>query len=107
MALAITTVGFVYLTHPLAPTPPFRVIIMQLGRPLFGTALCEARGAGGRLRIEGRVLDLEGRPIAGATVAIKRVPVTAPDGKLDTWIDETGRLGKQPCGAQSMGDSGA
>ena len=45
--------------------------------------------------VEGRILDLEGRPVAGATVAIKYVQ-SPPDGKLDAWIDEIKRLGKQP-----------
>jgi RNA polymerase sigma factor (sigma-70 family) len=47
--------------------------------------------------VEGRILDLEGRPIAGATVRVKYVQ-SPPNGKLDAWIDEVKRLGKQPFG---------
>ena len=52
---------------------------------------------GSVIRVEGRVIDLEGRPVNGATVAIKYVH-SPPDGNLDAWIDEVKRLGKQPFG---------
>src|SRR5262249_55399678 len=44
--------------------------------------------------VAGRVLDLEGKPIAGATVRVERVQ-SPPDGKLDAWIDEVKRQGKR------------
>jgi RNA polymerase sigma factor (sigma-70 family) len=58
--------------------------------------------------VEGRILDLEGRPIAGATVQVKYVQ-SPPDGKLDAWIDEVKRLAKQPFGLPivTMPDQGS
>ncbi len=47
--------------------------------------------------VEGRILDLEGRPVAGATVRVQLVQAPA-DRKLDAWIDEVKRMGKQPHG---------
>ncbi len=47
--------------------------------------------------VAGRILDLEGKPVAGATVRVKYVQ-SPPDGNLDAWIDEVKRLGKQPWG---------
>ncbi len=47
--------------------------------------------------VEGRILDLEGRPIAGASIQVKYVQ-SPPDGKFEAWIDEVKRLGKQPFG---------
>lgn len=47
--------------------------------------------------VEGRILDLEGRPVVGATVRVQVVQAPA-DRKLDAWIDEVKRLGKQPHG---------
>jgi RNA polymerase sigma factor (sigma-70 family) len=52
---------------------------------------------GAPIPVEGRVLDLEGRPVAGATVSVQHVQAP-PDGRLDAWIDEVKRLGKQPFG---------
>jgi RNA polymerase sigma factor (sigma-70 family) len=44
--------------------------------------------------VEGRVLDLEGRPVAGASVSM--TDFESPlDGKLDAWIDELKRLGQK------------
>ncbi len=51
----------------------------------------------GPTHVEGRILDLEGRPVAGAMVGVKYVQ-SPPDGKLDLWIDEVKRLAKQPFG---------
>ncbi|SIO36728.1 RNA polymerase sigma factor, sigma-70 family [Singulisphaera sp. GP187] len=48
-------------------------------------------------RVEGRILDLEGRPVAGATAKVKWV-YTPPDGKLDAWIDTIKRFSKKPYG---------
>ena len=55
--------------------------------------------------VEGRILDLEGRPVAGATVSVKYVQ-SPPDGKLDAWIDEVKRLARQPFGLGIMPDAG-
>jgi RNA polymerase sigma factor (sigma-70 family) len=81
VALGIATAGFVYLT------PGAKHLVRQ--------TLTAARAGVPTTSIEGRILDLEGRPVEGATVAIKRVQLP-PDGKLDAWIDEIKRLGKQP-----------
>ena len=56
---------------------------------------------GSVIRVEGRVIDLEGRPVNGATIAIKYVQ-SPPNGDLDAWIDEVKRLGKQPFGLGTM-----
>jgi RNA polymerase sigma factor (sigma-70 family) len=45
--------------------------------------------------VEGRILDLEGRPIAGATVRVEVVQAP-PAGKFDAFLDEVKRLGKRP-----------
>ena len=43
--------------------------------------------------VEGRILDLEGRPVAGATIIVSRVQL--PDGgNLDAWIDRARRMEK-------------
>jgi hypothetical protein len=47
--------------------------------------------------VEGRILDLEGRPIGGASIRVKSIQAP-PNGKLDAWIDEVKRVGKQPIG---------
>ncbi|WP_406698202.1 sigma-70 family RNA polymerase sigma factor [Singulisphaera sp. Ch08] len=47
--------------------------------------------------VVGRIVDLEGRPVAGAMVNVKWL-YTPPDGKLDAWIDTIKRLGKEPYG---------
>ncbi len=60
---------------------------------------------GRRCPVEGRILDLEGRPVAGATVSIQHVQ-SPPGGKLDAWIDEVKRLGKQPFGLPIMASPG-
>lgn len=57
----------------------------------------EVPDSGRTTRVEGRILDLEGRPVAGATVSVKYVQ-SPPEGKLDAWIDEVKRLGKQSFG---------
>jgi RNA polymerase sigma factor (sigma-70 family) len=45
--------------------------------------------------VEGRILDLEGRPVAGATVRVKFVQAP-PAGKFDAFLAEVKRLGKRP-----------
>ena len=45
--------------------------------------------------VEGRILDLEGRPIAGATVRVKFVQAP-PAGQFEAFLDEVKRLGKRP-----------
>ena len=45
--------------------------------------------------VEGRILDLEGRPVAGATVRVKFVQAP-PAGEFDAFLDEVKRLGKRP-----------
>ncbi len=50
---------------------------------------------GRTMPIAGRILDLEGRPIAGASIKVQHVEPPR-DGKLDAWIDEFQRLGKLP-----------
>ena len=70
-------------------------------KPRMPTAAPDA----GPTSVEGRVLDLEGRPVSGATVAVKYVQ-SPPDGKLDAWIDEVKRLGKEPFGLPIMPTQG-
>jgi hypothetical protein len=82
LALGMTTAGFVYVTP-------------SAGRLVTQTLIAAPAGVPTTTSIEGRILDLEGQPVEGATVAIKRVELP-PDGKLDAWIDEIKRLGKQP-----------
>jgi hypothetical protein len=55
--------------------------------------------------VEGRILDLKGRPVAGVTVSVKYVQ-SPPDGKLDPWIDEVKRLAKPPFGLPIMASPG-
>jgi RNA polymerase sigma factor (sigma-70 family) len=55
------------------------------------------RDQGSTARVEGRIVDIEGNPVAGATVDVKFIQ-SPPDGKLDAWIDEIKRLAKQPFG---------
>src|SRR5262249_35956645 len=43
--------------------------------------------------ITGRVLDLEGQPISGATVQVLRSEAT-PDGKLDAWLEYLNKRAK-------------
>jgi RNA polymerase sigma factor (sigma-70 family) len=50
---------------------------------------------GQTMPVEGRVLDLEGRPVAGASIKVQHVE-PPPNGKLDAWIDEFQRLSKLP-----------
>jgi RNA polymerase sigma factor (sigma-70 family) len=74
-------------------TEPFLPVTAE---PKASQAKAVASKAGPPL-VAGRVLDLEGKPIAGATVRVKRVQ-SPPDGKLVAWIDEVKRLGKRPFG---------
>ena len=63
----------------------------------------QPRPAYRRLRSRGEIVDLEGRPVAGATISVKYV-LSPPEGKLDVWIDEVKRLAKQPFGLNTMAD---
>lgn len=55
--------------------------------------------------IEGRILDLEGRPVVGATVSVLRVQV--PDGgNLDAWIDRARRMENAQRGLRDWKDPG-
>ena len=64
-----------------------------------GGAADAAPEARGTIRVQGRILDLEGRPVAGATVGIKHVQMP-PGGDLDVWIDAVKRLAKHPFGLE-------
>jgi hypothetical protein len=55
-----------------------------------------------RITIDGRILDLEGRPVTGATVTVKYVQAPS-DQTFDAWIDEVKRIGKQPFGLPYVG----
>lgn len=81
--------------HPGAADPPAGRPVARPDPPVNGHA--KASEAGAPVPVEGRVLDLEGRPVAGATVKVQLVQAPA-DGKLDAWIDEVKRMGKQPFG---------
>ncbi len=59
-------------------------------------------GDGPTMRVEGRILNLEGRPVAGATVSVKYLQ-SPPDGDLDAWIGVVKRLAKEPFGLQPVG----
>ncbi len=45
------------------------------------------------LPIEGRVLDLEGRPVAGASIRVSDVFVASPTGDLSKWLDKAREYG--------------
>ena len=45
--------------------------------------------------VEGRILDLEGRPIAGATVRVKFIQAISA-GQFEAFLDEVKRLAKRP-----------
>src|SRR5262249_49772738 len=54
-----------------------------------------AAPSGPTLPVEGRILDLEGRPVVGAKVRVKYVQ-SPPGRKLDAWIDEGKRPSRRP-----------
>jgi RNA polymerase sigma factor (sigma-70 family) len=64
-----------------------------------------ARDDGTTIRVEGRILDVDRRPVPGATVQIKFVQ-SPPGGKLDAWIDQIKRLAKQPFGLPLVSPGG-
>ena len=67
----------------------------QRGRGLIRPAVAsQSSDNRATMRVEGRILDLEGRPVAGATISVTDFELP-PDGKLDVWIDELKRLGKK------------
>jgi len=108
LALAAATAAFVYHNAATARPPggtasiqPAVVVVARIERPA-GSA---ARHQVPTTPIEGRILDVDGRPVAGATVSITFIQ-SPPDGKLDAWIDEIKRLGKQPFGLGIMASPG-
>ena len=77
---------------PAAPeTKPTRPVSSGPMSPQAKTAAAKT----GPSLVEGRILDLEGRPIAGATVRVKFVQAP-PAGRFDAFLDEVKRLGKRP-----------
>ena len=87
---------------PIRPaiTPPAR---------LAGPVAAQASDDRSTMPVEGRVLDLQGRPVAGATIGVLRVQLPT-GGNLDAWIDGARRLEnaqgglrewKEPAGAPS------
>jgi RNA polymerase sigma factor (sigma-70 family) len=55
--------------------------------------------------VEGRILDLEGRPVAGATITVSRVQL--PDGSnLDAWIDRARRMERAQGGLRDWKEPG-
>ena len=90
-------IGRVFKTDKLATDPP----PPQGSQPSSRANSPSGAPDAGPTSVEGRVLDLEGRPVSGATVAVKYVQ-SPPDGKLDAWIDEVKRLGKEPFGLPTM-----
>lgn len=107
LALGTTAGSFVYRNIAASQPPgddtparPVTAAVAQLHPPAV-----PASPAQGRTTVEGRILDLEGRPVAGATVGVKFVQAP-PDGKLDAWIDEVRRLGKQPYGLPIIASPG-
>jgi len=107
LALAAATAAFVYLNSA-APRPPGRTASPQPAAAAIqpqAPSKAAAHDKAPTTPVEGRILDLEGRPVAGATVSIKFID-SPPDGKLDAWIDEIKRLGKQPFELRMMGSSG-
>jgi len=75
----------------------------QLGLVAIAALLAgTAARADDPVMVEGRILDLEGRPVAGATVRIQHLQ-SAPDGNLDAWIDAVKRLAKEPYGLRNVG----
>jgi RNA polymerase sigma factor (sigma-70 family) len=69
---------------------PAVVPTAQAGRAV-GTQSSDNRTT---MPVEGRILDLEGRPVVGASVSVTDFETHA-DGNLDVWIDELKRLGKK------------
>jgi RNA polymerase sigma factor (sigma-70 family) len=108
-AIAATVASFVYLGPALArprelnpsPTRPGATLVV---RPQPATNAAAVDG-GAKTQVEGRILDLEGRPVAGAQISVKYVQ-SPPDGNLDAWIDEVKRLAKEPFGLSVMPSPG-
>src|SRR2546421_513193 len=55
-------------------------------KPAAGPAAPAAANPAGPVPVEGRILDLEGKPIAGATVRVERVSRPA-GGDLSDWLE--------------------
>ena len=71
------------------PDRPVVAAARAIGRVLFG------QGTG--FPVSGRVVNQDGKPVAGATVKIEYV-WSPPEGGLDAWIEQIKRLGKEPYG---------
>jgi RNA polymerase sigma factor (sigma-70 family) len=56
--------------------------------------------------VEGRILDLEGRPVAGATVSVSRVQLSEA-GNLDAWIDRARRMERAQGGLRDWKEPGS
>ena len=108
MTLGATATAIVYLSPAAGRTAggndPIRPVIAAAPPP--GRAIAAPSSDDpSTMPVDGRILDLEGRPVAGATVNIQHVQ-SPPDGKLNAWIDEVKRLGKQPFGLPMMATPG-
>ncbi len=104
VAFGAAAAAFAYLDTP-TPRQPEKTaashpVVTVTVVPQAPTKPATAKSVG-TTRVEGRILDLEGRPVAGATIGVKYVQ-SPPDGKLDAWIDEVKRLAKQPFGLSLM-----
>jgi len=108
LALGAATAAFVYLNPATARLPVNKAATQSAVTVAVvpqAPTKAAAAAAVGTTPIEGRILDLEGRPVAGATISVKFIQ-SPPDGKLDAWIDEVRRLGKQPFGLGFMAAPG-
>jgi RNA polymerase sigma factor (sigma-70 family) len=110
LGLGMAVAAFVYLGHGSAPqrkptVPPKPIVTVTVVARPQEPAKTAAKAGVSTTPVEGRIVDLEGRPVAGATISVKYV-LSPPEGKLDVWIDEVKRLAKQPFGLNTMADPG-
>jgi RNA polymerase sigma factor (sigma-70 family) len=104
VALGAATAAFVYVSPETARLRRPKAWIQSAVNAAVGPrapAKAAATDDATTIRIDGRIVDLEGRPVSGASISVKFIQ-SPPDGKLDAWIDEVKRLGKQPFGLSMM-----